>query len=142
VSGQLDELISLRGLTLDEAAERLDLSDDNVEDGLQYEGLKGMTMAHNPARHPGRFYFRDGRLAMLYVAHPDVDAETLERELGEPDATLRSRAGKGYAHRVYADRGVAYSSKGGDVALLEVFPPTSVERYQDEIYEDPGAFTR
>lgn len=142
MSGLLDELISLRDLTLDEATERLDLSADTIEDGLQYEGLKGMTMAHNPARHPGRFYFRDGRLAMLYVANPDVVAETLERELGEPDATLRSRAGKGYAHRVYADRGVAYSSKGSHVALLEVFPPTSVERYQHEIYKEPGEFVR
>jgi hypothetical protein len=142
VSGQLDELIALRDLTFDEAAQRLDLSDDNVEDGLQYEGLKGMTMAHNPERHPGRFYFRDGRLAMLYVAKPDVDAGTLERELGEPDVTLRSRAGKGYAHHVYADRGIAYSSRGDDVAFVELFSPTSVERYEQEIYEDPGAFIR
>lgn len=142
MSGRLDELLALRDLTLDEARDRLDLSDDQVEDGLQYEGLKGVVMAHNPGRHPGRFYFRDGRLEMLYVAHPDLDAETLERDLGEPDATLRSRAGKGYAHRVYADRGVAYSSKAGDVAFVEVFPPTTVERYRQEIYEDPGEFSR
>lgn len=142
MSRQLDELLSLRDLALEEATNRLELSDEHMEGGLQYEGLKGVTMAHNPERHPGRFYFRDGRLAMLYVANPGLDAGTLERDLGEPDVMLRSRAGKGYAHHVYADRGVAYSSKGDDVAFIELFPPTSVERYEQEIYEDPGAFTR
>jgi hypothetical protein len=138
----LGELLSLRDLTLEQATERLGLADDELEHGLRYEGLSDLTFAHKPGAHPGYFYFRDGDLVMLYVEDSGLDVETLRTELGEPDLTLRSRAGKGYAHRVYPERGVAYSSKGGDLAFVEVFPPTSAQRYEQEIYEDPGEFIR
>lgn len=139
---RLGELLELRELTLDDAAERFGLSDDDLDRGLRYEGLSELTLAHKPAAHPGYFYFDDGRLAMLYVEAPGIDAAALQAELGDPEATLRSRAGKGYVQRVYPERGIAYSSKGDHVAFVEVFPPTSLERYEREIYEDPGEFTR
>jgi hypothetical protein len=140
---RLGELLSLRDLTLDDAKERLGVAEDKIEDGLRYEGMSDLTLAHDADAHPGYFYFRDGRLVMLYVENLDgLDADSLRSELGEPEATLRSRAGKGYAHRVYPGRGIAYSSKGDDVAFVEVFPPTSLDRYEREIYEDPGEFIK
>jgi hypothetical protein len=138
----LDGWLGERELTLDEAKGTLRLSDDELEHGLRYEGLADVTMAHNAAEHPGRFYFQNGRLVMLYVSEPGIDEATLRRELGEPDATLRSRAGKSFVHNVYPGRGVAFSSDGSDVAFVEVFPPTSLQRYEAEIYEDPGEFIR
>jgi hypothetical protein len=139
---RLGELLSLRELSLDEAREQLGIADDKVETGLRYERMTGLTLAHDPAADAGYFYFRDGRPVMIYDEDAGFDAEALLAELGEPEATLRSRAGKGYVHRVYPGRGIAYSTKGGDVAFVEVFPPTTLERYESEVYEDPGEFTK
>lgn len=139
---RVGELLALRELTLDEVEDQLGIAADKVESGLRYEGMSDLTLAHDAAAHPGYFYFRDGQPVMVYVEDTDLDAESLRAELGEPEATLRSRAGKGYAHRVFPGRGIAYSSKGNDVAFVEVFPPVSLEQYEREVYEDPGEFTR
>lgn len=139
---RVGELLALRELTLDEAKDQLGIGADKVESGLRYEGMSDLTLAHDPGAHPGYFYFRGGRPVMVYVEDAGIDTESLRAELGEPEATLRSRAGKGYVHRVYPGRGIAYSSKADDVAFVEVFPPTSLDRYESEIYEDPGEFTK
>jgi hypothetical protein len=142
VSAELEDWLSLRGLSLDDAKRRLELSDDELERDVPYEGLTGLTLAHNP-EHPGYFYFRDGELAMLHVEEPTgLDLGSLLESLGEPDARLRSRAGKRFTDHVWADRGVAVSTDGNEIAFLEVFPPRSLERYEREIYEDPGEFIR
>jgi mannose-6-phosphate isomerase-like protein (cupin superfamily) len=66
-----------------------------------------------------------------------LDLGSLLESLGEPDARLRSRAGRRFTDHVWADRGVAVSTDGNEIAFLEVFPPRSLERYEREIYEDP-----
>jgi hypothetical protein len=43
---------------------------------------------------------------------------------------------------VYPSRGVAFSSDGHEVELLEIFAPTTLEDYRARIYEDPGAFVK
>ena len=35
---------------------------------------------------------------------------------------------------------MAFSADGDEVEFLEVFPPTTLERYESEIYREPGPF--
>ena len=83
-----------------------------------------------------------GRAACHQDGRTPGDPDALERELGPPAATLRSRTGADSQLRVYPERGVAYATDGSSVEILEVFPPTTLDRYQAEIYEDPGEFIR
>ena len=138
----LDGWIALRELTLDQARRRLGVEG---EPGVRYERLRPVRRLHNPAVHPGHFYFDGDQQVMQYVgaaALADVDPDELERRLGGPGELLRSRAGKSSVMHVYADRGVAFSSDGHEVELLELFPPTTFEDYRTRIYEDPGAFIK
>lgn len=136
----LDERLELRGLGRDEVRARLG-GEDAVPD-VAYEQLAGVDRISTPAGH---FFFRGDEQVMLYVprsAMEDVAPGELEQELGEPAARLRSRAGGDSAFLVYPDRGVAFSTDGRAVEILEIFPPTTLERYVEEIWRDPGVFYR
>jgi hypothetical protein len=137
----LDGWIGLRDLSLREARERLG-TDGEVG---RYERLKPVTRLHNPDVHPGHFYFDGDRQVMLYVgpaALEGVDPDELERALGGPGELLDSRAGKSSSLHVYPERGVAFSSDGHEVELLEIFAPTTLGDYRARIYEDPGTFIK
>jgi hypothetical protein len=138
----LDGWIALRELTLDQAREKLGV---DGEPGVRYERLRPVRRLHNAAVHPGHFYFDGNHQVMQYVGAAGlegVDPAELERRLGGPGEILHSRAGKSSVMHVYADRGVAFSSDGHEVELLELFPPTTFEDYRRRIYEDPGAFIK
>ena len=72
----------------------------------------------------------------------DYGIEALERELGGSGERLRSRFGKDAALYVDARRGVAYAEENGALVALEVFPPTTLDRYRDEIWWEPPGFIR
>lgn len=141
----LDECRALLDLPLERVLKTLGLRASDGNEDVAYEGLEGVTHYYNPDRFPGRVYVRDGRVVMIYVpgaALSDVDPSELARAAhGEPEE-LRSRAGKEYAHEVYAEDGLAFSSDGESLAFLEVFPPQSSAEYRANIYRDPGPFTR
>jgi hypothetical protein len=84
--------------------------------------------------------------AMLYLGRDalgDADPAALERELGEPAASrLRLRTGAGSTLLVYPGGGVAFGTDGSVVEILELFPPTTLQRYLDDVYEEPPAFIR
>jgi hypothetical protein len=137
----LDGWTALRDLSLDEARERLG---DEGEEG-RYEGMQGVRRLHNAEVHPGHFYFDGDRQVMLYVGPAALEGEdprALERALGGPGERLPSRAGKSSVMHVYADRGIAFSSDGHAVELLEIFAPTTFEDYRARIHEDPGTFVK
>jgi hypothetical protein len=138
----LGELVALRDLSRGQIAERFGLDDAGAARDVAYEGLGAVDRLSTPAGH---FFFRGDDLVMLYVpraALQDTDPSALERELGPPAAELRSRTGAESSMRVWPDRGVAFASDGGAVEVLEVFPPTTLEHYRDEIWRDPGEFIR
>ncbi len=112
-----------------------------------YQNLSGVTELHNAAVHPGWFYFTpDGKFALLYVgdaaALQGLSAAALHATFGKPADELRSRAGKTATHNVYPEAGLAFTEQDGKVALLEIFPTTTLADYKARIYLDPGAFTR
>jgi hypothetical protein len=141
----LDELLALRDLSRDDLRERFGIGEQQVTPGVGYGRLAGLDRLDNQDSFPGYFFFRGPEQVLLYVgrgALEDADPAALERELGPPAATLRSRTGPESELRVHPERGVAYATDGSSVEILEVFQPTTLERYQAEIYEDPGEFIR
>lgn len=145
MSVDLDELQELRELDRAALAARLGAGPEHFEAGVRYERLRPVDCLHVPGAHPAHFYFDGSRLAMIYLgagALAGVDPAILEPALGEPEAVLASRAGYNSTIRVFATKGVAFSSDDADVEFLEVFPPTTLDRYVAEVYEDPGEFIR
>jgi hypothetical protein len=137
----LDGWLALRELSLEEARSRLRVPG---EEG-RYEGLHGVRRLHNPDVHPGHFYFDGDRQVMLYVgrrALADEDPAALAGALGGPGEELPSRAGKSSVMHVYPSRGVAFSSDGHAVELLEIFAPTTLDEYRARVWQDPGTFVK
>lgn len=145
-AGTLAEWLALRDLSLKQIQAKYNMSaDDIMSRNARYGGLKKLTELYNEDKHPGRFYFAGDKLALLYVNKPEAfTREMLLEYAGEPALTLRSRAGKQYHHSIYPEKGLAFSSrqKHSEVKLLEIFPPMSIEDYEDRLYVDPGNFEK
>lgn len=140
----LDELLELRGLSRAEIERRLVAGPEHVETGVEYQSLSGVDRVHAPS-HPGDFYFRGDALVMIAVpqeALAELTPESLEARYGGPGEVLRSRYGRRAKLHAYPEQGVAFVANRGTVAALEVFPPTTLERYRDEIWWEPPAFVR
>ena len=137
----LDDLIALRELPLRELAERLGIDPGMADPHRRYEGLEPVTALHDPSVSAATFYFMaDGSPALIYL--PRSAATGLSLDLGEPDARLRSRAGKRDMLWVYPGQGVAFSRNKDGLSFLEVFRPMSLEGYEHSVYREPPAFIR
>lgn len=126
--------------------DRLDIEHGETHHGASYEGLKDLTQYYNAAAFPGRVYVSGERVEMVYIPHGSALADTTVKELRSAlkgkSKSLRSRAGKEFDHMVYPADGVAFSCEDDELRFVEVFPPRPLEAYLDEIYRDPGPFTR
>ena len=141
----IDGLIALRELSRAEVLERFGVGEGDVVRGVGYGNLSGIDRIDPGDDFPGHFFFRGDDQVLLYfgrAALGDADLEELERDLGEPAEALRSRTGAWSQLRVHPDRGVAYATDGSTVETLEIFAPTTMERYRTEVWEDPGEFIR
>jgi hypothetical protein len=110
-----------------------------------YGKLSGLEAMHNESAHPGHFYFQGQALVLLYIsgdAAEALDPSALRAALGDPELSVRSRAGKRFTHRVWASQGVAFSDDGDEVAFVEVFPATSTAQWQARYATDPPAFRK
>jgi hypothetical protein len=136
-------LLDLRRLSIDELRERLGLPPAAITRGADYGPSDNLLLLHGE-KVPGLFFYdREGTFLVGYVGRLDTlrPADLLER-FGEPDESLRSRAGKHFLHHVFAGAGVAASweKDADEVAVVEIFRPMSLSEYKDRIYEDPGHF--
>ena len=141
----LDELLALRELDRDAIVKRLGASPEQITPDVSYGSLGHVDRLTAPGAHPAHFFFRGDELALVYVpedALHDLTPDRLRDELGGAGERLRSRFGKDAALYVHADRGVAYTEEGGAVVALEVFEPTTLDRYRDEIWWEPPGFIR
>jgi hypothetical protein len=140
---ELADLLALRELSRDELHARFGALETVRK--VRYEGIEHVDRLHNADAFPGHFYFRGDDLAMLYVprsALRDASLEDLQRELGEPAATLSSRTGEESSLLVYPERGLAFATDGEQVEILEVFPPTTRKAYLAAVYDPPPEFIR
>lgn len=144
-SFDLDSFIAFRNLSMDEIRIRLSISEENIESNVSYEKLTQLTK-YNSNEHIGHFYFREGKLVILYIGKNEkleqLDPKTLQEKLGEQGIRLRSRAGKKFNHYVYPAKGVAFSADSHSVRFIEIFPPTSLEEYKAKIYDEPQPFIK
>ena len=142
----LDTCRGLLDLPEADLLRRLGATEDDIQRNVRYEKLESVDAVFRPDAFPGRIYLQGGRPQLIYVSgDPGLEGwmePDLERELGNPEAWLASRAGKAFSHKVYATKGVAYSTDGSELAFLEVFHPRSLEQYERDIYRDPGPFVR
>jgi hypothetical protein len=136
----------LLDLTEAEVRHRFATAGGEVDPDRRYEGLEHVTQYYNPAVLPVRLYVRDGRVQMVYVPSGPALAGTtpseIDAQVGGRGQRLRSRTGKTANQYVQAERGVAYAEDGGTVQFVEIFPPRSHAAYLQDIYQDPGPFTR
>jgi hypothetical protein len=137
----LDELLALRELDRGAIVERLGASPEQITPDVSYGSLGHVDRLTAPGAHPAHFFFRGDELALIYVPEDALHGVTPD-QLGGPGERLRSRFGKDAALYVHADRGVAYTEENGAVVALEVFPPTTLDRYRDEIWWEPPGFIR
>lgn len=144
----LSEWLALSHLNFDEIKTRFHMRAKNLNSHTTYGNLAHVVELHNASAHPARFYFRDakpdGKPVAIVIDADDLRApvgpKELRTELGAPRDMLASRAGKDFTHYVYPERGIAYSANADSVAYLEIFPPTTLAQYEQELYLDPGPF--
>jgi hypothetical protein len=133
----LADLLALRDVTRGELENQADAS---VTEDVGYEALDGVDRIHAPSFSPAHFFFAGPELRLVYLPRTAVggqDAQPWLDELG-PGPQLRSRTGKRGVLEVRAERGFAFSHQDGRVELAEVFPPTTLEAYERDIYEEPA----
>jgi hypothetical protein len=133
----LADLLALRDVTRGELENQADAS---VTEDVGYEGLEGVDRIHAPSFSPAHFFFAGPELKLVYVPRTAVggqDAQPWLDELGS-GPQLRSRTGKRGVLEVRPERGFAFSHQDDQVELAEVFPPTTLEAYERDIYEEPA----
>jgi hypothetical protein len=142
----INEWTAIRDLSMAEAREKFNGSDADIKSGRSYEKLTGLQKFAISAQ-PGTLYYKDGLFILLYVPGQSrgldgISPDDLKTALGEPDAVLRSRSGKVSRMHVYPQKGIAYSAGLDRIEFVEVFQPAALEWYLENIYQDPGAFTK
>ena len=137
----VDELLGLRGTS---RADMESLPDVTVDPDVSYSRLQHVDRLHAPSLSPAHFYFFGPELKLVYAPAAAVGTasarEWLER-VG-PGPQLRSRTGKRAIFEIRPELGLAFAHEDDVVGLAEAFPPTTLEAYETEIYEEPPAFIR
>lgn len=146
MQGRLAQLQALLGLDQQTFIERFDIQPEHIRSPAAYEGMKEVTEIHRPDRPelgPARFFFRNGKLALIYLsdaaALAELDLDAVVGDAAGKATLLRSRAGKTSNLHVHADKGLAIS-KGKKVEFIEIFQPTTQQEYEQTIYVAPGPF--
>jgi hypothetical protein len=144
--GLLDDWIRFREMSFEEAKTALAAEPKHIKENVNYGKLTGLTCLHNSAISPGELFYDGDEFILFYINKVDDYTRTqLIEELGEPDFTLRSRAGKRFIHHIYSLYGIAFAAEKAKeaVKLLEIMPPPiTLESYQAKYYIQPDSFKR
>lgn len=140
----LKELTQLSGASLAEVASVTGADTGQRESVTGYERLKDLDVIDAPGG--ARIFLRGEGVVLMYLGEgalpAGTDHQTLVEAAGSDGETLRSRQGKSAVMHVVPDQGVAWSEDGGAVGFVEVFPPTTIDRYRKTIYREPPKFKR
>jgi hypothetical protein len=143
---ELREWMKLRDLPPAELQKQLGVTAEHIATGRSYGNLTAVTQWRHPGAHPGYFIFQDDELALIYVddakAVGQLAPGDLRQAFGEPEARLRSRAGKKASLHVHASQGLAYAADSSTVYYVEIFPPMSLADYQARIYKEPPPYRK
>jgi hypothetical protein len=143
----LRDWMDLRSVPLADLRARTGAGEDALAHDAAYGPSLGLTRFYDPEFHPGRFFYRDGSLVLLYVEFPTNAAPELTRELlleavQPAEAQLRARSGRADRQHVNPGKGLAVAIGPVAAAFLEIFPPMTLNEYRERLYIEPGAFIR
>jgi len=138
----LQDLLALRGADLQVASAITGASLDEREPVTGYQGLSDLDAID--ASDGVRLFVRDDKVVLVYVGESGlpngITDETLAEAVGSSGEPLPSRQGKLAELHVVAEQGIAWSEVDGEVGFVELFPPTDLETYLREIYQEPPKF--
>jgi hypothetical protein len=132
------------GCSLAEVQDKLGPAAEPIP-GDEYGQMEVVTSIEDPDAFPGTIYLQDDVVELVRIGRRNLTSLTrtdLDGEFGGNAVRLRSRSGKRANLWVHAEQGVAYSAQDDALDFLEVFRPRPQQRYEDEIYRDPGPFIR
>lgn len=139
----LAELLALRELDLDQAAEFLGTSPDSRQPIKGYGALRDVDALDSKDRGI-RFLLHGNRIRLVYLGRGALPEGTKNEDLvavAESNGDLlRSRQAKRARLHVAAGSGLAWSELDGRVGFVELFAPTTLDDYLDQIYEEPPKF--
>ncbi|MFT3773293.1 MAG: hypothetical protein QM820_48560 [Minicystis sp.] len=142
----VDRWLSFRDLSQTQIMTRIGADARHVRRGVKYQRLTNLIEVRNEKADPAFFHFRDDKLVLLYVSGKEalgaLRAPALYAQLGGRGVELASRSCHSCVLHVYPQKGVAFSSEGDDLNFVEVFPPTTIEAYQAEVYIEPTPWLR
>jgi len=146
MQGRLSQLKSLIGIDQQAFIDRFGVKPEHIRSPAVYERMKNVTEIHRPDHPdlgPARFFFRDAKLALIYLsdatALQELNIDSWKGNPSDEGTLLRSRAGKTSNLHVYADKGFAVS-EGTEIDFVEIFQPTTQQEYEQAIYDPPGPF--
>ncbi len=140
----INDARALLGLSLDEVRRVLGTA-ATIVSGDEYQGMEDVVSVENREVFPGTVYLKEGNVELVYIAFRGLSSfgeADLRTRFGDNPVRLRSRAGKRANLWVFAEQGVACSSRAGELDFLEVFIPCTQREYEERIYRDPGPFIR
>lgn len=140
----LEVLLALPGAMFDDAVELVQADRTDRRQVTKYQGLTDLEAVSND--DGARIFLRRDEVSLVYVGRQalsdEIDHDALVEALGTEGRELRSRQGKAALLHVVADRGIAWSEEDGEIGFVELFPPSTFEEYEDEIYVEPPPFRR
>jgi hypothetical protein len=136
-----------RGQTEPDLRRALDYPDEATLEEEEYIWSEGLSCLYDEETFAGHLYFRDGRLALIYIEYPgnlyhELTPEALSAALGAPAVQLQSRAGDQHIQHIYPEQGIAYSADPEEVSFIEIFTPTTLDDYRAQYYMEPPEFKR
>ncbi|RIJ70512.1 hypothetical protein D1871_18830 [Nakamurella silvestris] len=138
---ELSDLLLIPGADLGETQRITGAMWAEREEVTGYQSLTDLDVLDGDG---ARTFVRGDKVVLVYVgesALPEgTDSETLRDLVGSDGEVLPSRQGRQGKLHVVADKGIAWSELRGDVAFVELFPPTTFEHYRQTVYLPPPAF--
>lgn len=141
----LAEWMAWRDISREELLRRLTSTESSIGHGFRYGHTSGLDLISVDSYCPAQFYLEGEKVVLIYVGSDEDLARLKPEELAElfpPEARLASREHTNFRHYVNAGAGIAWSATSDEVALLELFHPTTVEQYKARFYEEPGPFIK
>ena len=132
-------------LSRGELERRLTVSESTLRRAVSDEGKEGLDLIHVPSYCPAVFYLDGEQIVLIHNSNDEALTSFKPAELAAwfpPEARLRSNAGNTYSHYVDASSGIAWSATSDEVAILELFHPTTVEQYKARFYTEPMPFIK
>lgn len=136
---KLEHLLELRNYDLNTLRYKYIIGDSDIDTGVKYLKLNNLTRIRKEKLLPCHFYYSGNSLQMIYVNDKtlleSLNTEEIFKAYGEGEI-LKSRTGKISKLHVYAELGFAISVNNEKIEFMEIFPPVSIEKYKEDVYQE------